>query len=320
MKGSLSNPNHPKLLPKNIRVPSFNLKFDQPSQSYFGQLPKMTRAEQGRFTTQRTHVSDSSSENNCVEVALDLDDSSEFGDLAAIKDLLSMPLQEPAEIKPQIMRSTRSGQPELAEVAPQPESSIPLSISDSDNGIRGVQPSLDFLAGLAHELSQQKLNALKTQKALDHRSLQVKESELKLAEQAERLQQLEQSLHIGRHSLERDIQTQATSLNERRMALQVQEEAIARREREIASRVELLSGEELRVEQQRHLLLRTSELDERQIALQRLSDNLAAKSARLVDAKNRLGIIVRSYSEKNLRLVRGALSAIEKTIPTEIDE
>ncbi|WP_414913369.1 hypothetical protein [Pseudomonas sp. IT-P258] len=320
MNGSLSIPNHPEPLPKDIKVPSFNLRLDQPSQSYFGQLPEMTRAGQGRFTTQRTPISDSSAENNCVEVVLELDYASEVADLAAIQDLLSMPLQEPAEIKPQIMRPTQSGPSELSEVAPQPETSKPLNIGDPDNVNLGVQPSLDFLAGMAHELSQQKLSALKTQEALDHRSLQVKERELRLAEQAERLQQLEQSLHIGRLSLERDVQAQAASLSERRTALQVLEEAIGRREHEFASRVERLSREEQRVEQQAHLLLRAIELDEREIALQRLSDNLAAKSARLVDAKNRLGIIVKSYSEKNLRLVRGALSAIDKTIFTELDE
>lgn len=315
MKSSLAMPSNLKPLSQDIKVPMLNLRMDQLSQNYFGQLPEMARAGQGRFTTQQTPGS--SADVSSGGANLELDDASEFSELTAIQEFLSMPLQATAETEPKLMR----GQPELAAAISQPESATPPEVSETDRVLQGVQSTLDSLAGMAHELSQQKLNAQKAQEALDHRCRQAQEDELRLTEQAERLQQLEQSLLIGRQSLERDAQEQAVSLFERRQALQVLEEAVDRRDRALANRVELLTKEEQRMEQQQaHLLLRAAELDEREIALQRLSDDLAAKYSRLVDAKNRLEIIVKSYSEKNLRLVRGALSAIDKTIPTDLDE
>lgn len=317
MKDSLATPKNPQMSPENIKVPAFNLRMNHPSNSYFGQLPEMARAGQGRFTTQRASSSASSVGGNCGEAALELDDATEFGDLAGLQELLSMQLPDPAKAELQAVQlSHQSGQPESGVMTP-PASEI----NETDSVLRGVQSTLDSLAGVAHQLSQQKLTAQRTQEALDHRSLQVQESERRLAEQAEHLQQIEQSLQVGRQSLERETQEQAVSLFERRQALQVLEEAVDRRDRAIANRIELLTKEEQRMEQQQaHLLLRAAELDEREIALQRMSDDLSAKYTRLVDAKNRLEIIVKSYSEKNLRLVRGALSAIDKTIPTDFDE
>lgn len=318
MKSTLAMPSNLKPLSQDIKVPALNLRMDQLSQSYFGQLPEMARAGQGRFTSQRTPSSGSSAENNCDGATVELDDTSEFSELAAIQEFLSMPFQATAETEPRLMQR----RPEMAAGTSQPESaSPPPEVSETDRVLQGVQSTLDSLAGMAHELSQQKLNVQKTQAALDHRYRQAQEDELRLTEQAERLQQLEQSLLIGRQSLERDAQEQAVNLFERRQALQVLEEAVDRRDRAIANRVELLTKEEQRMEQQQaHLLLRAAELDEREIALQRVSDDLAAKYSRLVDAKNRLEIIVKSYSEKNLRLVRGALSAIDKTIPADLEE
>lgn len=320
MKNSLATPGNPQLLSKEIKVPAFNFRMDQPSNSYFGQLPEMTRAGQGRFSTQCTPISVSSANISCGEAALEVDDA-EFGDLAAFQELLSTPIEGPAKAGLQTMQSSQAGQPALAVATPQSESTMPPEISETDTVLRDVQSTLDSLVGMAHELSQQKLSAQRAQEALDRRCLQVQEGELRLAEYAERLKQLEEGLEVGRQSLERDAQEQAMSLFERSQALHALEEAVDRRDRAIANRVELLTREEQRVEQQQaHLLVRAAELDEREIALQRLSDDLSAKYTRLVDAKNRLGIIVKTYNEKNLRLVRGALSAIDKTIPTEFNK
>ena len=190
---------------------------------------------------------------------------------------------------------------------------------ETDGVLRDVQSSLDSLAGMAHGLSQQKLEMMRVQEALEERRAAALERERQLTEREERLAQQEQRLQEEKHSIERHAEQNATILAERSSALQALAETVDGRDRATAKRAEVLQKEQQNVERQiAQLRARAHDLDEREAGLQRHSADLAARFKQLLDAKERFGAIVKGFNE-TVRF-NTTFSAISKTVGVPEEE
>ena len=190
---------------------------------------------------------------------------------------------------------------------------------ETDGVLHDVQSTLDSLAGMAHGLSQQKLEIVKMREALEERRLATLERERQLAEREERLSQQEQRLQEEKQGIERVAEHNAAVLAERSSALQALAETVDSRDRATNKRAEVLSQEQQSIDrQQNQLRARAQELDEREVGLQRQGAELADRFKQLLDAKERFGAIVKGFNE-TVRF-NTTYSAISKTVGTGAEE
>ncbi|MBV7584931.1 hypothetical protein KW851_19015 [Pseudomonas sp. PDM33] len=193
------------------------------------------------------------------------------------------------------------------------------SALETDGVLHDVQSTLDSLAGMAHGLSQQKLEIVKMREALEERRLATLERERQLAEREERLIQQEQRLQEDKYGIERIAEHNATVLAERSTALQALAETVDSRDRATTKRAEILGQEQQSIDRQQHQLrARGQELDDREAGLQRQSGELADRFKQLLDAKERFGAIVKGFNE-TVRF-NTTYSAISKTVGTGTEE
>jgi hypothetical protein len=172
------------------------------------------------------------------------------------------------------------------------------SAMETDGVLHDVQSTLDSLAGMAHGLSQQKLEIMKMREALEERRLATVERERQLAEREDRLGQQEQRLQDEKLSIERVAEQNAATLAERSSALQALAETVDSRDRATAKRADVLNQEQQSIERQlNQLRSRGQELDDREAGLQRQSSELADRFKQLLDAKERFGAIVKGFNE-----------------------
>ncbi|MFS2124098.1 hypothetical protein [Pseudomonas sp. Pseusp97] len=190
---------------------------------------------------------------------------------------------------------------------------------ETDGVLHDVQSTLDSLAGMAHGLSQQKLEIVKMREALEERRLATLERERQLVEREERLGQLEQRLQEEKQGIERVAEHNAAVLAERSTALQALAETVDSRDRATTKRAEVLSQEQQNIDRQlNQLRARVQELDEREAGLQRQGSELADRFKQLLDAKERFGAIVKGFNE-TVRF-NTTYSAISKTVGTGAEE
>ncbi|MFV3413500.1 hypothetical protein ACQCLI_08235 [Pseudomonas nitroreducens] len=195
----------------------------------------------------------------------------------------------------------------------------PSSAMETEGVLHDVQSTLDSLAGMAHGLSQQKLEIVKMREALEERRLATLERERQLAEREERLSQQEQRLQEEKQGIERIAEHNAAVLAERSSALQALAETVDSRDRATTKRAEILSQEQQSIDrQQTQLRARGQELDEREAGLQRQSSELAERFKQLLDAKERFGAIVKGFNE-TVRF-NTTYSAISKTVGSGAEE
>lgn len=195
----------------------------------------------------------------------------------------------------------------------------PSSALETDGVLHDVQSTLDSLAGMAHGLSQQKLEIVKMREALEERRLATLERERQLAEREERLSQQEQRLQEEKQGIERIAEHNAAVLAERSSALQALAETVDSRDRATTKRAEVLSQEQQSIDrQQTQLRARGQELDDREAGLQRQSSELADRFKQLLDAKERFGAIVKGFNE-TVRF-NTTYSAISKTVGSATEE
>jgi hypothetical protein len=172
------------------------------------------------------------------------------------------------------------------------------SAMETDGVLHDVQSTLDSLAGMAHGLSQQKLEIMKMREALEERRLATVERERQLAEREDRLGQQEQRLHDEKQGIERVAEQNAAVLAERSSALQALAETVDSRDRATAKRADVLNQEQQSIERQlNQMRSRAQELDDREAGLQRQSSELADRFKQLLDAKERFGAIVKGFNE-----------------------
>lgn len=190
---------------------------------------------------------------------------------------------------------------------------------ETDGVLHDVQSTLDSLAGMAHGLSQQKLEIVKMREALEERRLAALERERQLAEREERLSQQEQRLQEEKHGIERIAEHNAAVLAERSSALQALAETVDSRDRATTKRAEILSQEQQSIDRQlNQLRARVQELDDREVGLQRQGAELSDRFKQLLDAKERFGAIVKGFNE-TVRF-NTTYSAISKTVGTGTEE
>lgn len=190
---------------------------------------------------------------------------------------------------------------------------------ETDGVLHDVQTTLDSLAGMAHGLSQQKLELLNMREALEERRVQALERERQLAEREERLSQQELRLQEEKQSIERVAEQNAAILAERSSALQALAESVESRDRATLKRAEALQQEQQNIERQlNQVRARALELDDREVGLQRQGADLAARFKQLLDAKERFGAIVKGFNE-TVRF-NTTYSAISKSVGTVADE
>lgn len=190
---------------------------------------------------------------------------------------------------------------------------------ETDGVLHDVKSTLDSLAGMAHGLSQQKLELVNMREALEERRAQALERERQLAEREERLSQQEQRLQEEKQSIERVAEQNAAILAERSSALQALAESVESRDRATIKRAEALQQEQQHIERQlNQVRARALELDDREVGLQRQGADLAARFKQLLDAKERFGAIVKGFNE-TVRF-NTTYSAISKSVGTVADE
>lgn len=190
---------------------------------------------------------------------------------------------------------------------------------ETDGVLHDVQSTLDSLAGMAHGLSQQKLELVNMREALEERRAQAVERERQLAEREERLSQQEQRLLEEKQNIERVAEQNAAILAERSSALQALAESVESRDRATIKRAEALQQEQHNIERQlSQVRARALELDDREVGLQRQGADLAARFKQLLDAKERFGAIVKGFNE-TVRF-NTTYSAISKSVGTVADE
>ena len=195
----------------------------------------------------------------------------------------------------------------------------PSSALETDGVLHDVQSTLDSLAGMAHGLSQQKLEIVKMREALEERRLATLERERQLTEREERLSQQEQRLQEEKQGIERIAEYNGAVLAERSSALQALAETVDSRDRATTKRAEVLSQEQQSIDrQQTQLRARGQELDDREAGLQRQSSELADRFKQLLDAKERFGAIVKGFNE-TVRF-NTTYSAISKTVGSATEE
>lgn len=190
---------------------------------------------------------------------------------------------------------------------------------ETDGVLHDVQSTLDSLAGMAHGLSQQKMEIVKMREALEERRLAALERERQLVEREERLSQQEQRLQEEKHGMERIAEHNAAVLAERSSALQALAETVDSRDRATTKRAEVLNQEQQSIDRQlNQLRARVQELDDREVGLQRQGAELSDRFKQLLDAKERFGAIVKGFNE-TVRF-NTTYSAISKTVGTGADE
>ncbi|WP_296284380.1 hypothetical protein [Pseudomonas sp.] len=195
----------------------------------------------------------------------------------------------------------------------------PSSAIETDGVLHDVQSTLDSLAGMAHGLSQQKLEIVKMREALEERRLATLERERQLAEREERLSQQEQRLQEEKQGIERVAEQNAAVLADRSTALQALAETVDSRDRATTKRAEVLSQEQQSIDRQlNQMRARIQELDDRETGLQRQGAELADRFKQLLDAKERFGAIVKGFNE-TVRF-NTTYSAISKTVGTGAEE
>ncbi|MDH1010902.1 hypothetical protein N5J43_28115 [Pseudomonas nicosulfuronedens] len=193
------------------------------------------------------------------------------------------------------------------------------SALETDGVLHDVQSTLDSLAGMAHGLSQQKLEVAKMRDVLEERRLAALERERQLVEREERLGQMEQRLQEEKQGIERVAEHNAAVLAERSSALQTLAETVDSRDRATSKRAEVLNQEQQSIERQvTQLRARVQDLDDREASLQRQGAELADRFKQLLDAKERFGAIVKGFNE-TVRF-NTTYSAISKTVGTGADE
>lgn len=202
--------------------------------------------------------------------------------------------------------------PVVSDVAPRQSSAL-----ETDGVLQDVQSTLDSLAGMAHGLSQQKLEMLKMREALEERRLATLERERQLAEREELLSQQEQRLQEEKQGIERVAEHNAAVLAERSSALQALAETVDSRDRATTKRAEVLSQEQQSIDRQlNQLRARAQDMDDREAGLHRQGAELAERFKQLLDAKERFGAIVKGFNE-TVRF-NTTYSAISKTMsPSE---
>ncbi|MBB4864207.1 hypothetical protein HNP46_003071 [Pseudomonas nitritireducens] len=172
------------------------------------------------------------------------------------------------------------------------------SAMETDGVLHDVQSTLDSLAGMAHGLSQQKLEIMKMREALEERRLTTVERERQLAEREDRLSQQELRLQEEKQGVERVAEQNAAVLAERSNALQALAETVDSRDRATTKRADVLNQEQQSIERQlNQMRSRAQDLDDREAGLQRQSAELADRFKQLLDAKERFGAIVKGFNE-----------------------
>lgn len=193
------------------------------------------------------------------------------------------------------------------------QAAVSLHASDTEHVLQDVQSTLDSLAGMAQELSQQRLDSLKERETLDARQEQADERERLLNEREDSLRLWEQRLQQEKAALARLGEQQAATLAERSATLQALAQSVDSRDRATAQRAEVLQAEQEQLDRKlTQMRMRQTELDGRESLLQQKDNELTERFKQLVDAKERFGAIVRSFNE-TVRF-NTALSAISKSV------
>lgn len=169
---------------------------------------------------------------------------------------------------------------------------------ETDTVLGDVQSTLDSLAEMAKDLTQQKLDALKQQEIQEKRRLQQQERERFLADKEEQLRQLEARLLREQQALQREVEEHARAQVERSAALKTLAENLEARDRNSARLAETLRQEKARNDELGDTLQRRGDaLDDREASLNRKEEDLAEKLKQLVAAKDRFRSLVRSFNE-----------------------
>lgn len=177
-------------------------------------------------------------------------------------------------------------------------SDVVLQANDTEHLLFDVENTLSNLAGMAQELTQQKLSAIKQQEALDVLRAQQQERERQLAEKEEQLRQLQSQLQQERASLDKTADHNSRLIAERSAALQQLAESVEARERSVTRRSEVLQQEQLRLDEvATQQSLRAAELEKREVAIQHRNAELSERLKQLTSTKKKLGSIVKSFNE-----------------------
>ncbi|WP_236174614.1 hypothetical protein [Pseudomonas pseudonitroreducens] len=216
----------------------------------------------------------------------------------------------------QLQQEKASSSASLARASAEP--AFQSSVMETDGVLHDVQSTLDSLAGMAHGLSQQKMEVVKMREALDERRQATIERERQLAEREDRLAQMEQRLQEEKYDIERVAEQNSAVLAERSSALQALAETVDSRDRATSKRAEVLNQEQQGIERQlNQMRARIQELDDREAGLQRQGAELADRFKQLLDAKERFGVIVKGFNE-TVRF-NTTYSAISKSVTTSED-
>lgn len=185
---------------------------------------------------------------------------------------------------------------ELESIQPFENASLPGA--DTEHLLLDVESTLANVAGMAQELVQQKLGAMKQQETLEGLKSQLQERERQLVEKEEGLMQLQSQLQQERVAADRAADNNARIIAERSSALQQLAESLEARERNAIRRSELLQLGQQRLEvlskQQR---ARDLKLEARELDIQKKSAELVERLKQLTNAKKKLSSIVKNFNE-----------------------
>lgn len=260
-------------------------------------------------------LEDSMPADNVVPASdVDLDRLPEASPLQGLFIQKEYEMTEIQEAQPEVevpASSTPITTAELQEVAA--VLSVPQLDMEPDDVLSDVQSTLNSLAGMAQGLSQQKQATVRLQDALEERSNQLQERERQMGEKEAHLLHLETHLKETKADLERMAAENNRLLAERSEALKELAQSVDARDKITLKRAEAVQVEQQRVDELSvSLRSRVMELDERESALKRKSEELALKLKQLQSAKDKFSTIVKSFNETVQ--FNSTLSAISKTV------
>jgi len=185
---------------------------------------------------------------------------------------------------------------ELESIQPFEHGSLPGT--DTEHLLLDVESALANVAGMAQELVQQKLGAMKQQETLEGLKSQLQERERQLVEKEESLMQLQNQLQQERVAADRAADNNARIIAERSSALQQLAESLEARERNAIRRSELLQLGQQRLEElSKQQRARDLKLEKRELDIQKKSAELVERLKQLTNAKKKLSSIVKNFNE-----------------------
>ncbi|MDN6859908.1 hypothetical protein QO207_25245 [Pseudomonas sp. CAN2814] len=190
---------------------------------------------------------------------------------------------------------------------------VPRLETEPDDVLSDVQSTLNSLAGMAQGLTQQKQATVRLLDELEERSNLLQERERQVDEKEERLRQMENHLKDAKTNFDRAAADGNRLLAERSEALKELAQTVDARDRATLKRAEAVQAEQQRIDGiSAGLRARVSELDERESALKRRTEELALRLKQLQGAKDKFSAIVKSFNETVQ--FNSTLSAISKTV------